>query len=552
MDRREFLLATGAATGAVLLHPGLRPAEAAGGENLMQGQRLIFNQDCNDVDSAASAAPPGGRQEFIRNWYRRAFAAGVGVFIADVTTGPVVETKDTPTGEVIGARFPTEVRKGIPCQQTIEELCAEGTDVLHLACEEGRKAGAIILGGARMSDAHHGARWQAESDDPLFPQIVMAHPEWCNTWQDGSLDATLNYAVPEVRAHYLQILREMATNYDIDGLELDWMRFARHFPAGHQREYLDVLTHFVGEVSAMLRDVARQKGRDGLILGHRVAPTVDECLNIGCDVGTWAKSGCADFLAPMEFFHHDLDVRPEEFVRAVEGAECLVYPGFGQPKYSYSARYPFPMGSLDEFRALACNIYAWGGTGASCFNMYLWKPEEQEFRARAIAILSDPGQALSGPRHYLYLPLGGGVGPTGTSHEKILTFGADSVGRRQVFAFRMADGKNGENLQGALRFRVYNASPRDEFAIDLNGEAIARDKLRIEQQPQGETSEGPDGPVTLPGASFTWPANLRFEVALEDCPAFRGDNELGITLAKRSSAAEKDPVMEALEVRVTR
>jgi uncharacterized lipoprotein YddW (UPF0748 family) len=59
----------------------------------------------------------------------------------------------------------------------------------------------------------------------------MDHPEWCNTWPDGSLDATLNYAIPEVQAHRLQILREMATNYDIDGLELNWMRCCRHFPA---------------------------------------------------------------------------------------------------------------------------------------------------------------------------------------------------------------------------------------------------------------------------------------------------------------------------------
>jgi uncharacterized lipoprotein YddW (UPF0748 family) len=52
-----------------------------------------------------------------------------------------------------------------------------------------------------------------------------------HTWPDGSLDATLNYAIPEVQAHRLQILREMATNYDIDGLELNWMRCCRHFPA---------------------------------------------------------------------------------------------------------------------------------------------------------------------------------------------------------------------------------------------------------------------------------------------------------------------------------
>jgi len=552
MDRRAFLLTTGAAAGTVLLHPGLRAAEAARGENPMKGRPLVFNQDCNDVDSVASTAPPGKRQEYIRDWYRRAFAAGAGVFVADTATGPVVETKDTPTGEVIGARFPAEVRKTIPWQQTIQELFAEGTDVLHLACEEARKAGAVILGGARMSDAHHGAQWQAQSDNPLYPQIVMDHPEWCNTWQDGSLDATLNYAFPEVQAHYLQILREMATNYDVDGLELDWMRFCRHFPAGHQREHLGDLTHFVHDVHIMLRNVARQKGRDRLILAHRVAPTVDECLNIGCDVGTWARKGYADYLAPMEFFLHDVSVRPDDFVKAVAGTGCLVYPGFGQPRYSYAATYPLYMRSLDEFRALACNIYAWGGAGASVFNMYLWKDQDQEFSAHAIAILSDPRKALAGPRHYVYLPHAAGAGPTGKINDQSLTFGADSVGRRQVFTFRMADGKHGEKLQGVLRFRIYDATPLDEFAIDLNGEAIAPGKLRVTSQPQGETFEALAGPLFQPGAPFTWPAGLCFEVALEDCPAFRGDNALGIALTKRGTAGDKHLVMEALDVRVSR
>ncbi len=68
----------------------------------------------------------------------------------------------------------------------------------------------------------------------------------------------------------------------------------------------------------MLRDVARQKGRDGLILGHRVAPTVHECLNIGCDVETWAKRGDADFLAPMDFLVNDLNLRTDEFLKALE------------------------------------------------------------------------------------------------------------------------------------------------------------------------------------------------------------------------------------------
>jgi len=402
-----------------------------------------------------------------------------------------------------------------------------------------------------MSDAHHGGQWQAESDNPLFPKVVMDHPEWCNTWQDGSLDATLNYDIPAVRATYLGILREMATNYDIDGLELDWMRWGRHFPAGRQREYLDVLTHFVHEVHLMLRKVAREKGRDRLILGHRVAATVEECLNIGCDVATWARRGYADFLAPMDFFQHDINVRPDDFVRATEGTGCLIYPGFSRPKYSYLDRYPAPLRSLDEFRALACNIYRFGATGASVFNMYLWPPEEHEFRAAAISVLADPKTACAGPRHYVYIPTGAGAAPTGVAKDQVITFGPESVGKRQVYRFRMADGKGGEELRGVLRFRIYDAGPQDEFSIDLNGETLAPEKLKRQHFPQGEPSEEPGGSPVLPGEPFTWPAGLRFEVSLADCPPFKGDNELGIVLVNARVSAEKAPVMEALEVKVS-
>ena len=70
-------------------------------------------------------------------------------------------------------------------------------------------------------------------------------------------------------------------------------------------------------------------------------------------------------------------------------------------------------------------------------------------------------------------------------------------------------------------------------------------------QPQGETVEGLAGPLFKPAAPFTWPAGLRFEASLGDCPVFRGDNELGVTLTRRGTAPDRSLVMEALEVCVT-
>jgi hypothetical protein len=43
---------------------------------------------------------------------------------------------------------------------------------------------------------------------------------------------------------------------------------------------------------------------------------------------------------------------------------------------------------------------------------------------------------------------------------------------------------------------------------------------------------------------------LRFEISLEDCPSFRGDNEFGVTLVKKSPDSGAKLVMEAVEVMV--
>lgn len=155
------------------------------------------------------------------------------------------------------------------------------------------------------------------------------------------------------------------------------------------------------------------------------------------------------------------------------------------------------MRSLDMYRAAAHNSFAWGADGGSCFNMYLWPSAQQEFYTEAIAILSDPKRALAGPRHCIYLLIWKdntqGVGPTGRHNAQALTFGADSAGKRQAFTFRMGDGRESEKLRGTLRFRIYDASPGDEFAIDLNGVPIASEKLDVEHQPEGEALGGPIG-----------------------------------------------------------
>jgi hypothetical protein len=95
----------------------------------------------------------------------------------------------------------------------------------------------------------------------------------------------------------------------------------------------------------------------------------------------------------------------------------------------------------------------------------------------------------------------------------------------------MADGRKGEKLNGLLTFWVYHLAESDEMVVDINGRRV--NSAAIKRSPAGKRRGG------LPGQ--------RFEISLADCPRFRGDNELGLTL-ESTAAGKHPPYMEELEV----
>jgi len=112
----------------------------------------------------------------------------------------------------------------------------------------------------------------------------------------------------------------------------------------------------------------------------------------------------------------------------------------------------------------------------------------------------------------------------------VLEFGKKKVGQRQVFPFLMADGRQGEKLTGRMTFWVYRLAKSDRFAVDINGRAVPASRVR-----RLASGERRGGLTRQP-----------FEIDLADCPPFRGENELGLTL--KSKIADRTPYMEELEL----
>ncbi len=530
-------------------------------------RRIVFNDDAQVIGEA----PATGTSAFVTAWLdREAAFVPFNTFVFLAAT-PDICMYDTKVGEVYGARFGAGFDGGRA--PGLRGLRAEGTDALELVTRHMRAKGIDVLAAIRMSDTHHRS---LDPTNPGCPQFAIDHPEYVIKQPDGRKNETaLDYSYPEVRAHRLAIMREIAERYDVDGLELNFVRWAKHFPRDQGREKAPIMTAYVSEIRRMLDAAAGKRGRQKMILGVRVPESVHACWLAGVDIKTWVEKGWVDYVVVATWNNTDPQVPVDEFTRFTKpaGVDTVVLMG-----NMIGAIWPGPPTVLDrgiamsakhakgyqgmlideaEARAAAANYYAWGADSISFWNVGIHfggektaAPEQRDRIRRWTQAVRDPQRVHASPRVYRYLPMGKGISARkpparnypwydegrsvlGHRNSPILRFTTDKVGTRLAFPFRMADGRKGEKLSGTLCFWIYHATKTDRVEVDINGKAI--DAIKIKQTEAGERRGN------LPG--------MRYEIALSDCPPFAGDNELGLTL-RTPTAGKNVPYVEELEVSV--
>jgi len=132
----------------------------------------------------------------------------------------------------------------------------------------------------------------------MHDRIWSEHPEfWRETSREfeSPIDRALDYGHPEVRAHHLAYIREMVERYEMDGLELDFMRQPFNFRAGYEEEGAALMTELVRQVRAAMRARAAVLGRP-IRLAARVPSGPDTSRRLGLDAVAWARGGLVDDL----------------------------------------------------------------------------------------------------------------------------------------------------------------------------------------------------------------------------------------------------------------
>ena len=176
-------------------------------------------------------------------------------------------------------------------------LVEAGYDPIGLMVDRAREKKIEAFITFRMNDSH--GIWNPELYElyalSFITDFWLDHPEWRTSFPTGAM----NFAIPEVRERRLAELTECCERFDIDGLELDFLRHPDFFPPGEGPENIEVMTAFVRSVREMTERVGNERGRP-LLLTARVHDTLSKCKAVGLDPVTWAKEGLIDFLTPSQ------------------------------------------------------------------------------------------------------------------------------------------------------------------------------------------------------------------------------------------------------------
>ena len=98
-----------------------------------------------------------------------------------------------------------------------------GTDPVAVVIDHGHKAGLDVFVSFRINDGHDSRLKDGINDANMAP-TRRNHPDWL-LHGEGFAKFEYNFALPEVRAYTLALLKEAIANYDLDGFDLDFVRY---------------------------------------------------------------------------------------------------------------------------------------------------------------------------------------------------------------------------------------------------------------------------------------------------------------------------------------
>jgi hypothetical protein len=323
-------------------------------------RRLVYNNDGSSIPMGFDSLTAGdihGRVDPIAE-------NGVTTFIYNVNPGQNPGYQSKVESKFHWADAPANPKEGWPLlgrrmSRNLERFGTDTLDQVRTVLDRARLRGMEAFLSFRMNELHD----VDKPESPLLGEFWKAHPEWRVGGYAGWGKEALNYAVPEVRAYFLALVKEALLRYDMDGFELDLMRWPHYFPLrpDSMSHYAGILTELVGQVRSVVDSLSHARGHR-ILLTARVPSSLKGCAYMGADPATWCAKGYVDFLAIAPFLSTENDINASEFK-----AVCGKVPIYTAQEFTMGNRQM----TLGEKRAAAGLHYASGADGVYLFNYFV-------------------------------------------------------------------------------------------------------------------------------------------------------------------------------------
>ncbi len=411
----------------------------------------------------------------------------------------------------------------------IKSLRDRGLDILELLTERAHEKGLEMWGSIRSNHAQDPA-YIDTADNSTFK---INHPEWHLKTAPGH---PFNWAIRQVRDERLALVKEALFDYDLDGLEIDFVFCPHLFEQGQIQANKHLVTEFMADARRAANEAASRRGRP-VVLGARILPTPKANAAAGLDITDWIAEDLVDFLAPAVYGPMQMDVNlPFEWlVELVDGTGCQVYPALQNKVFSVhtsgihqAARRVYEHSATPEhFRAGAASYWAKGADG-----IYLpwfdWPVGSQE--KQILSEIHDPDLLREKPKRYWTTVRDVDGDYEGYTSQLPLTLQTGEEASQQVVQVHLADDSFRSVYR--LRLKLTGSVEADVMSVTQNGVTLDWAGARI-------TRHGGGGDI------FAW---AEFPLAADVIR--RGDNAIGVAVLSRPSNLAANVVLQSVEILV--
>ena len=176
--------------------------------------------------------------------------------------------------------------------------------------------------------------WSSPEAPESPDHVYNSHPQWFTANVNGRnsrsysrteaeaaglVGATLSPAYPEVREYIAEIAEEIAVNYGVTGIHLDYIRYPNsafgYAPAETELYYLQTglapgddpvewnnwRRRQVTETVSTVRSVLRSSNPEVLLTCAVMANPVNAASEFSCDWKYWVRQGLVDYVFPMAY-----------------------------------------------------------------------------------------------------------------------------------------------------------------------------------------------------------------------------------------------------------